>query len=195
MSVAGGGRFRRWAFLLRPHRVSSVWWFGVAAVLAFLDYLAGPHVQFTATFVVPVFLAAWYSSLASALILAVILPVFHLALMLFVWDGPWDAWHVIQSAAVRTAVYAFQAFVVARLSSHERELEREVDILEGLLPICMHCKSIRNEIGEWEPLERYIATRSEATFTHGLCRDCNEKHYPELAEGTARSKPARRTAS
>jgi hypothetical protein len=195
MSVAGRGRFRRWAFLLRPHQVSSVWWFGVALMLAFIDYLAGPHVQFIATFVVPVFLAAWYSSLTSALILAVALPVFHLTLMLFVWSGDWDALSVIQSAVVRIVVYGFQAFVVARLSSHERELEREVDILEGLLPICMHCKSIRNEIGEWEPLERYIATRSEATFTHGLCRDCNDKHYPELAEGTARSNPARRTAS
>lgn len=195
MSVAGRGRFGQWAFLLRPHRVSSVWWFGVAAVLAFFDYLAGPHVQFTVTFVVPVFLAAWYSSLTAALVLTLALPLFHLALMLFLWTGSWEALDVIQSAVVRIVVYAFQAFVVARLASHERELEREVDILEGLLPICMHCKSIRNEVGEWEPLERYIATRSEATFTHGLCRDCNEKHYPELAESSARSKPARRTAS
>lgn len=179
----GGARgpLKRWTFLLRPHRLPSYWWFGIAAVLATIDYASGPYTNVTATFIVPIFLAAWYSTLSVALILAVSLPLFHAMLGLFVWVGPWEWADVVTSAGVRTSVYAFQAFVVARLASHERELEREVQILEGLLPICMHCKSIRNDLGEWEPLERYIATRSEASFTHGLCQDCGDKYYPELS--------------
>ena len=180
--MPGGARnhMRRWKFLLRPHRLPSYWWSALAAVLAIIDYASGPYTNVTSTFIVPVFLAAWYSTLSSAIVLAVTLPLFHATLGLFVWEGPWEVADVLTSAVVRTAVYAFQAFVIARLASHERELEREVHILEGLLPICMHCKSIRNDVGEWEPLERYIASRSEASFTHGLCGDCGDRYYPEL---------------
>lgn len=57
---------------------------------------------------------------------------------------------------------------------------RELRILSGLLPICSFCKKIRNKKGEWELLERYITTRSESKFTHGLCPECRDKHYPEF---------------
>lgn len=49
--------------------------------------------------------------------------------------------------------------------------------LEGLLPICAFCKSIRDENGDWQPLEAYITKRSEARFTHGFCPNCGGKHY------------------
>ncbi len=52
-----------------------------------------------------------------------------------------------------------------------------VKTLSGLVPICMHCKSIRNDKGYWEQIERYVSSRTSAQFTHGLCPDCMEKHY------------------
>jgi len=65
----------------------------------------------------------------------------------------------------------------ARLAEHERQLLRYVVKLEGLLPICSVCKSIRNEAGAWEPLETFISSRSDADFTHGLCPRCVAQHY------------------
>ena len=56
---------------------------------------------------------------------------------------------------------------------------QELRILSGLLPICSFCKKIRNKEGDWELLESYITARSESKFTHGLCPDCREEHYPE----------------
>ena len=56
---------------------------------------------------------------------------------------------------------------------------QELRILSGLLPICSFCKKIRNNEGDWELLERYITARSESKFTHGLCPECRDKHYPE----------------
>ncbi len=47
-----------------------------------------------------------------------------------------------------------------------------VKSLSGLLPICASCKKIRDESEEWQPMERYISTHSEADFTHGYCPDC-----------------------
>jgi len=48
----------------------------------------------------------------------------------------------------------------------------EVKTLSGLLPICASCKSVRNDEGYWERVERYVSTRSKATFSHGLCPTC-----------------------
>ena len=54
--------------------------------------------------------------------------------------------------------------------------------LQGLLPICSHCKNILNEKGYWERLEKYIETHSEAMFTHNICPQCLEELYPNLHE-------------
>jgi hypothetical protein len=55
----------------------------------------------------------------------------------------------------------------------------EVRTLSGLLPICASCKKIRDDQGYWNQIEDYISSRSEATFSHGICPDCAKKLYPE----------------
>jgi sigma-B regulation protein RsbU (phosphoserine phosphatase) len=56
----------------------------------------------------------------------------------------------------------------------------QVRQLQGLLPICMHCKKIRDEESDWHQLEVYIERHSEANFTHSLCPACMAHHYPEI---------------
>ena len=73
--------------------------------------------------------------------------------------------------------------IVIRLRVAERllQLTTKVNQLEGLLPICSYCKKIRDDQQEWRPVEQYINERSEASFSHGVCPDCYEKHIkPEL---------------
>lgn len=52
-----------------------------------------------------------------------------------------------------------------------------IKTLEGIIPICMYCKEIRDEEGAWNQLEKYISEHSEAKFSHGICEKCKEKHY------------------
>ena len=58
--------------------------------------------------------------------------------------------------------------------------------LEGLLPICAHCKKIRNAGADpgrqdsWVAIESYIEARTDAEFTHGLCPQCSDELYPGL---------------
>ena len=69
------------------------------------------------------------------------------------------------------------------LSRRGAELEHalsRIKRLEGMLPICSHCKSIRDDAGDWQSLESYLSHRSEATFTHGICPTCVEKHYSHI---------------
>ena len=51
--------------------------------------------------------------------------------------------------------------------------------LQGMIPICMHCKRIRNQSQIWEKVETYIEERSEAKFSHALCAECLDQHYPD----------------
>lgn len=59
-----------------------------------------------------------------------------------------------------------------------KEALEQVKILSGLLPICSHCKRIRNDQGNWMQMESYIHNHSEAQFSHGICPDCLRKYYP-----------------
>ena len=68
-----------------------------------------------------------------------------------------------------------------RRKAREQELEQalgEVKNLRGLLPICGQCKKIRDEQGQWQAVESYIKAHSEADFSHGICPECLNKHYP-----------------
>lgn len=50
--------------------------------------------------------------------------------------------------------------------------------LRSLLPICMHCKRIRNDEGYWSDMAVYFSERLDVDFSHGLCNECLEKLYP-----------------
>lgn len=69
------------------------------------------------------------------------------------------------------------------------ELEKalaHISRLEGILPICSHCKKIRLEDTDpkiqenWIPIENYLCTRTEALFSHSICPECVKKLYPWL---------------
>lgn len=89
----------------------------------------------------------------------------------------WYAW-----AALRRTHRALSA-ATTRLLQVNTDLERAIERirhLEGILPICSHCKSIRDESGQWNQLESYITDRSDATFSHCICPTCHQEHYPQV---------------
>lgn len=64
----------------------------------------------------------------------------------------------------------------------------EVKTLSGILPICSHCKKIRNDQGYWEQVEKYITSKSEARFSHGLCPSCYQRELAQVEEFIKNSK-------
>jgi len=69
--------------------------------------------------------------------------------------------------------------VLERTSELQRALD-EVKTLSGLLPICSHCKKIRDDTGYWNTLEKYVYEHTDARFSHSICPDCATTHYPEV---------------
>lgn len=82
--------------------------------------------------------------------------------------------------------YAVSLMINARLvwqaecAVDAREEEQaKVKVLRGLLPICAHCKKVRDDRGYWNQIEAYIKTHSEAEFSHGYCPECEKRYYSE----------------
>lgn len=65
------------------------------------------------------------------------------------------------------------------ISRLEKALE-DIKHLSGIVPICSHCKSIRDDKGYWNRVESYLALHPDAGLSHGICPDCARKHYPDL---------------
>ena len=152
-----------------------------ACVLA-LDIVTGPFLQFPIGFIVPVSLAAWFRGGRWGFTLAVALPIGRILIAHYI-EHPHPLSYIVANGAIRIIVLASLAYLVARTARQTRELERKVRQLEGLLPICMFCKRIRDEHQNWQQIERYISRHSEAEFSHGLCPECAKKHYGDfLAE-------------
>ena len=59
-----------------------------------------------------------------------------------------------------------------------QEALNEIKTLRGIIPICSHCKKIRNDDGIWQKIEKYFDEHSEAKFSHGICPDCMTRYYP-----------------
>lgn len=56
----------------------------------------------------------------------------------------------------------------------------EVKTLSGLIPICAHCKKIRDDKGYWTSVEQYISSHSDIDFSHAICPDCIKEHFPKI---------------
>lgn len=91
------------------------------------------------------------------------------------------------SELIESSLAQFRELVEMHLALLVRnaELSRaldEIETLRGMLPICSHCKSIRNERGYWQRIEEYLGEHSRATLSHGICEACLKKHYPSFGE-------------
>ncbi|MBN2232928.1 MAG: hypothetical protein JW781_08950 [Deltaproteobacteria bacterium] len=90
---------------------------------------------------------------------------------------------------------AFNSMIVS-LDEHEKMLKNKITELEqailrikkleGILPICSHCKKIRLEGADykkqegWVKIECYLSEKTDARFSHSVCPECMKKLYPEI---------------
>lgn len=166
-----------------PAELPPYYSLALAALVVGLDYTVSPQVEFPGLFIVPVAYAAWYGGMKWALPMST-LPFAHVW-VLSISGGESAMFEATVSAVVRFITCVAVAWWIASVAASQRALAHEVELLEGLLPICSYCKKIRDDSGEWQVLEKYIQERSSATFTHGVCETC-------LKEELASAPPLRR---
>ena len=95
------------------------------------------------------------------------------------------AWLFLLVATTLGLWALFHRLRIRYLQRRERSLQLQVDqaladlkVLHGMLPICSHCKKIRDDEGYWKDMESYFSSHSQLEFTRGYCPSCEK----ELAE-------------
>lgn len=66
------------------------------------------------------------------------------------------------------------------LVTEVQESLQSIRTLSGLIPICAHCKKIRNDQGYWEQVESFLRAHTEARFSHGVCPECAQALLEEF---------------
>jgi len=73
---------------------------------------------------------------------------------------------------------------LSSLALNLRQATTRIQKLNGLLPICFHCKKIRDDRGYWNEVEKYISDHSDAEFSHAICPGCLRQYYPDVNDET-----------
>ena len=154
---------------------------GLAILCLVLEFFIGPYIIFPISFLLPVIISAWFCRSYYAYSLAVVQPLIRLSFQFF-WPFPWNVTDSIINTVIRIIVFALFAYFVSRTARQTRELAKRVNLLEGILPMCNLCKKIRDEHGNWQPVEIYVSNRSEALFSQSLCPDCMKHDYKKTPE-------------
>ncbi len=93
---------------------------------------------------------------------------------------PFDWEELDARVNVGRQVLALQEELSTRVDQLEVALGR-VKQLQGLLPICGYCKSIRDDQNYWHEVEAYLGAHTDAKLSHGICPACWVKTVePEL---------------
>jgi PAS domain S-box-containing protein len=71
---------------------------------------------------------------------------------------------------------------ISAAKRREHDLEQQLEALrraadrirlfQGLVPICSHCKQIRDPGGMWHAVDAYLHEQCGVKFTHGICPAC-----------------------
>jgi GAF domain-containing protein len=72
-----------------------------------------------------------------------------------------------------------------RVSRELAAAAASIKTLSGIVPICASCKQVRNDKGYWQQVEAYLATHTEAKFSHSYCPTCVKIYLPETETGTS----------
>ncbi|MDH5235937.1 MAG: hypothetical protein OEW77_13365 [Gemmatimonadota bacterium] len=185
----------------------------IALVIGFLIvglllavHLLRPPALLTPYFFETIMIVALYAGLPSRwqlqLIPALLIAAYGIVL-LFTWHR--DA-SVVERAAIITALLLANGVgivvawhwrwyeqreeaLLARETESQEALMRttaELRTLQKILPICSHCRQVRDGAGAWAELEAYVHTHSDTRFSHGICPDCMAKHFPDEATAPER---------
>jgi hypothetical protein len=178
---------------------AAPWSVGIGGLMLFFDYLTGPYIQFPILFVFPVALLAWYRPCRWAIMLAAFLCAVRQAISLRWWEDmpttiSFDLSIIFINSLIRLVVLFLVALLISRLARQRLALEAQVQTLVGILPVCGYCKKIRNEEEKWEPIESFISRHSDARFSHSVCPDCGQEHYPQFCEPPVPRGPVTRTS-
>ncbi len=78
-------------------------------------------------------------------------------------------------------IVRLESSLAAKIEELEHALNH-VDRLQGMLPICMDCKKVRDDDDYWQQIDQYLIENIGADITHSLCPECLAKRCAAMDE-------------
>ena len=92
---------------------------------------------------------------------------------------PFQAEEVLARVKAHLTIQKLYKDLAAKNEKLENALD-EVKTLQGIVPICSMCKSIRDDTGYWQKVEMYVSERVGTRFSHSYCPSCLKKEMKQL---------------
>lgn len=67
-----------------------------------------------------------------------------------------------------------------KINAELKEALESIKTLEGLIPICVNCKKVRDDGGHWTDVENYLLRHTNVCLEKNLCPKCMKEIYPEF---------------
>ncbi|MDQ6717864.1 MAG: hypothetical protein M3Z17_05900 [Gemmatimonadota bacterium] len=89
------------------------------------------------------------------------------------------------SAATQAAIVAVMTmvafgFLIWRTAAVVDAETAHVKRLQGLLPICSHCRLVRNETDYWQQVDQYLIANTDVELTHSICPECLKEEMAKV---------------
>jgi phosphoserine phosphatase RsbU/P len=94
---------------------------------------------------------------------------------------PFDVGELRARIEVGRRMVEMQDALAAKIGELRKAFD-EIKTLRGIVPICMNCKKIRDDMGFWNQVDVYVHEHTEAEISHGFCPECMRKVYPEYED-------------
>jgi hypothetical protein len=162
----------------------------LVVILGVLDCVSGYEISFSILYLAPITLVTWFTERQWGYAVASISALVWLGADIMSGHGFTHPLIPFWNALMRLGFFFIVVTLLARLRlSYEeqtriarelRESLEKVKVLSGLIPICAWCKNVRNDKGYWQRVEEYITENSQASFTHGICEECQARQLQGL---------------
>lgn len=164
-------------------------------VIGYVDYVTGYEFRMELFYLIPISYVTWFVGQHVGILFSVIsiLTIVYSDIMagkkyssftVEFWNGAiYFVFYVIVTLLLelRTSLQQRENLI----EELDRAL-RQNEELSGMLPMCANCKKPRDDQEYRQRVESYINKHSAREFTHGLCKECTMKLYPELARKKAK---------
>jgi hypothetical protein len=167
------------AFALRFAALSVL-----TGLIGWLDYITGDELDLFILYFVPIIWAAWHTGARAGVMLSITGAALWFSANVSLGHAYVHPWFGVWGGMVMLTMFVAAALATGRirfLLERERLLNRKlaealakVKKLSGRLPICIGCKSIRDEAGVWHEIEEYFTLQSEDdfVFSQQVCPHC-----------------------
>lgn len=171
----------------------------LTGAIGWLDYVTGDELDLFILYFVPIIAGAWSVGRRAGVGLAVGSAGLWAVANFYFGHAYTQPLYGVWGEGVFLATFVAAALVTShlrRVLDHERLTNRELAValakvkkLSGRLPICIGCKSVQDEHGEWLEIEDYFTHQSEDDFVfkQSVCPHCRVR----AADGGQVEKAAR----